>query len=75
MGNGYVIKVAKNRAGIAQNNAEYNISQYVSSGLFAKVVQVSYDFTFLIMEEADKIDSMLRYGNILMLEVKKDCFS
>ena len=58
LGNGYVIKVAKNWAGIAQNKSEYNISQYDDSGLFAKVVQVSNDFKFLIMEKADKIYSM-----------------
>jgi hypothetical protein len=58
LGNGYVIKVAKNLAGIAQNKSEYNISQYDDSGLFAKVVQVSNDFKFLIMEKADNIYSM-----------------
>jgi hypothetical protein len=56
--NGYVIKVAKNRAGIAQNKSEYDISEYDDSGLFAEVVQVSNDFKLLIMEKADKIYSM-----------------
>ncbi|WP_315078908.1 hypothetical protein [uncultured Clostridium sp.] len=53
--NGYVIKVAKNRAGIAQNKSEYNISYYDNSGLFAKVVDVSNNFDLLIMEKADEI--------------------
>lgn len=53
--NGYVIKVAKNRAGIAQNESEYNISDYDNSGLFAKVIEVSNNFKFLIMEKADKV--------------------
>ena len=52
---GYVIKVAKNRAGIAQNESEYNISHDDNSGLFAKVIEVSNNFKFLIMEKADKI--------------------
>lgn len=58
LGNRYVIKVAKNKAGIAQNKSEYNISRYVDSGLFAKVLKVSNDYNFLIMEKADKIWSM-----------------
>ena len=53
--NGYVLKVAKNRAGIAQNESEYNISYFDNSGLFAKVIEVSNNFKFLIMEKADKV--------------------
>lgn len=53
--NGYVIKVAKNRAGIAQNESEYNISYDDNSGLFAKVIEVSNNFKFLIMEKAGKV--------------------
>lgn len=55
LGNGYVIKVAKNQAGIAQNKSEYKISFYDRSDLFAKVIQVSNDFSLLIMKKADKI--------------------
>jgi hypothetical protein len=67
LGNGYVIKVAKNMAGIAQNKCEYNISHYDNSDLFAKVVQVSGDFYFLIMEKADKIyniSEVFKYFNV-----------
>ena len=53
--NGYVIKVAKNRAGIAQNESEYNISYRDNSDLFAKVIEVSNNFKFLIMEKAGKV--------------------
>ena len=53
--NGYVIKVAKNRAGIAQNKSEYKISSNDHSDLFAKVIKVSDGFNFLIMQKADKI--------------------
>jgi hypothetical protein len=55
MKNGYVIKMAKNRAGIAQNKSEYEISSKDHSNLFAKVIQASNDFRLLIMEKADKI--------------------
>lgn len=55
LGNGYVIKAAKNIAGIAQNKCEYIISSNDNSNLFAKVIQVSNDFTLLIMQKADKI--------------------
>ena len=65
--NGYVIKVAKNIAGIAQNQSEYAISYYDDSNLFARVVNVSNDFYFLVMEKADKIDNIsevFRYFNV-----------
>ena len=65
--NGYVIKVAKNRAGIAQNKAEYKISDNDNSDLLAKVVQVSNDFGLLIMEKSDtiyNISYVLKYFNV-----------
>ena len=36
LGNRYVLKVAKNLAGIAQNKSEYKISSYDETNLFAK---------------------------------------
>lgn len=56
--NGYVVKVAKNIAGIAQNQTEYAISNYDDSNLFARVISISNDFYFLVMEKADKIDNI-----------------
>lgn len=67
LGNGYVVKVAKNRAGIAQNESEYNISYYDNSGLFAEVAKVSKNFNFLIMKKASKIynfSEVLRHFNV-----------
>lgn len=64
LGNGYVIKVAKNTKGIAQNKAEYQISLNDASDLFAKITQVSENFNFLIMEKAERIkdfSSVLKY--------------
>lgn len=65
--NGYVVKVAKNIAGIAQNQTEYAISNYDDSNLFARVISISNDFYFLVMEKADKIDNIsdvFRYFNV-----------
>lgn len=74
LGNGYVIKVAKNRAGVAQNKSEYNISYYDNSDLFAKVVQVSSDFYFLIMEKADKIYNISEVFNYFKVIGKRGLF-
>ena len=67
MENGYVIKMAKNQAGIAQNKSEYIISANDHSNLFAKVVQASNDFKLLMMQKADKIYNIsyvLKYFNV-----------
>jgi hypothetical protein len=74
LGNGYVIKVAKNWAGIAQNECEYNISHYDNSDLFAKVVQVSSDFYFLIMEKADKIYNISEVFKHFKVSDKRELF-
>ncbi|HEX9024848.1 MAG TPA: hypothetical protein VF839_00110 [Clostridium sp.] len=67
MGNGYVIKMAKNQAGIAQNKSEYIISSNDHSDLFAKVIQASENFKLLIMQKAEKIYNIsyiLKYFNV-----------
>ena len=67
LGNGYVVKVAKNMAGIAQNRVEHQISLRDNSNLFAKVIEVSGDFQFLIMKKADRINNfshVLKYFNV-----------
>lgn len=58
LGNGYVVKLSKNEAGIAQNKSEYKISSNINSDLFAKVVSVSNDFMLLIMEKAISINDI-----------------
>lgn len=65
--NGYVLKIAKNSAGLAQNQEEYRISLMDVSGLFAKVSNVSYDFKYLIMRKARRIGSdryIFRFFNV-----------
>ena len=56
--NGYVVKVAKNKKGFAQNEAEYQISSTSNSVLFAKILQISEDYHMLIMQKAEKINSI-----------------
>ncbi|MGL4106650.1 hypothetical protein [Clostridium sp. LP20] len=76
--NGYVIKVAKNMAGIAQNQTEYRISFNENSDIFAKVIKVSGNFKFLIMKKAERINNfseVLRYfsttNNTELLRLKE----
>lgn len=67
LNNGYVVKAAKNRKGIVQNKAESEIASSDRSHIFAKVLDVSQDFHFLIMEKADRITSFAevwRYYNV-----------
>lgn len=67
LGNGYVVKVAKNMAGIAQNEVEHRISFLEDSNLLAEVIEVSGDFKFLVMKKADIINNfsdVLRYFNV-----------
>lgn len=56
--NGYVVKIAKNAKGIAQNKAEYNISLNSQSDILAKVTSASKGFKYIIMEKADKIKNL-----------------
>ena len=72
--NGYVIKVAKNSAGIAQNKSEYKISTEDKSNLFAKVIQVSEDYALLIMQKADKISSISYVWRYFNVTSKKQLF-
>ena len=75
LGNGYVVKAAKNKAGIAQNKYEYKISLYDNSELLAKVIQVSTDFRFLIMQKADKINHISYVWKYFNVTNKKELFS
>lgn len=58
LGDGHVIKVAKNKKGIAQNEVEHRISRETSSKLFAPVISMSEDARYLIMEKAERVYSM-----------------
>ncbi len=58
LGNGYVVKKARNYKGIAQNKAENQIYNHSRSELFAGIIAVSDDYTYLVMEKAEAIRSM-----------------
>lgn len=75
MKNGYVIKVAKNQAGIAQNKSEYKISSNDHSNLFAKVIHASNDFRILIMQKANKIYNISYVWNYFNVTSKKELFN
>lgn len=53
--NGYVVKVEKNRKGIAQNQVEYEIALADQTNIFAKIPNASMDYRFLIMEKAERM--------------------
>jgi len=55
MGNGKVVKAAKNVKGLAQNIEEYKIALEDDSGLFAKIWALSGDNRYLIMDKADRV--------------------
>jgi predicted nucleotidyltransferase len=65
--NGYVVKLAKNKKGIAQNKTEYQIALEEDSKLFARILKVSDDFNLLIMEKAELVSNLsevLKYFNV-----------
>jgi hypothetical protein len=67
LGNGYVVKVAKNMRGIAQNIVEHDIALSGDTPLFAKILKTSEKFRFLIMEKADRvrhISDVWKYFNV-----------
>ncbi len=67
MGNGFAVKVAKNRKGIAQNKAEYDICKSGAPDVFARIIKVSEHFDLLIMEKAEKLEDfsvVLKHFNV-----------
>lgn len=67
IGDGYVVKVAKNRKGIAQNEVEYRIKSDTNSPIFASISGISPDHQYLIMEKAARIyhiSYILRYYKV-----------
>lgn len=67
LGNGKVVKSAKNMKGIAQNFEEYRIALTDDSGMFARVYDMSDDYRYLIMDKANgvrDISQIWRYFNV-----------
>lgn len=74
LGNEYVVKVAKNIRGIAQNEAEYKIAVTSDTYLFAKILRASESFRFLIMEKTEKIQSISFVWNYFNVKSNKELF-
>ena len=74
MEDGSVVKVAKNRRGVAQNEAEYKIGLEDPSHLFAKVFAVSERFTFLIMEKAKRINRISGVWEYFQVKSNKELY-
>jgi hypothetical protein len=58
LNNGYVVKVAKNNRGVAQNEAEYRIASENNTNIFAKIAQVSENYNMLIMEKSEPVKNI-----------------
>ena len=64
--NGMALKIAKNVRGYAQNQIEAIISEMDDSQLFAKVLFISKDNLYLVMEKAESVtdfSQVLHYFN------------
>lgn len=72
--NGYVVKVARNRRGLAQNKAEHQIASTNHSRIFARIVAVSEDFIFLIMEKAEKVKSITEVWSYYHVKNNRELF-
>ena len=70
--NGFVIKIARNVRGIAQNIAEYDISNDNYSNFFAKVYYISDDYKCLIMEKAAVIKNESEFLRYFKINNKKE---
>jgi len=73
--NGYVVKVAKNKKGIAQNEAEYQISSRSNSALFAKILEVSENYHMLIMQKAEKINHISEVWGFFRVESNRELYN
>ena len=74
LGNGYVVKVARNKRGLAQNKAEYDISLTDDTNLFAKIKQISQNSILLIMERAEKINHISEVWDYFHVNSNRELF-
>lgn len=72
--NGYVVKVAKNQKGIAQNKAEYKISSEDQTNIFAKIKYVTDDNQILVMEKAELIKDIFDVWRCFDVKNNKEFF-
>lgn len=72
--NGSALKVAKNVRGYAQNQMESIISEMDDSELFAKVLYLSKDNHYLIMEKAEPIHNFAIVRNYFKVSNNNELF-
>lgn len=72
--NGTVLKTAKNVRGYAQNQIEYIISEMDDSEQFAKVLYISKDNLYLIMEKAEPIYDFSQVRNYFGVNTNRELF-
>ena len=72
LNNGFVLKIARNIMGIAQNEAEFLIFNESKLDLLARVYFVSDDYKYLIMKKAKSIKNEKEFLNYFNIENKKD---
>ena len=67
IGDGYVVKAAKNYRGLKQNRMEYMVFNNEKSRILAPVLAISEDNRFLIMRKGERLNSfypVLQYYNV-----------
>ncbi len=72
--NGTVLKAAKNVRGYAQNQIEYIISEMDDSEQFAKVLYISKDNLYLIMEKAEPVTDFSQVRNYFKVKTNHELF-
>lgn len=72
--NGTALKVAKNVRGYAQNQMEYIISEMDDSELFAKVLYISKDNLYLIMEKAEPVINFAQVRSYFKVSTNRELF-
>lgn len=72
--NGYVVKVAKNPRGIAQNKVEYDIASKSNTNIFSRVLTVSEDYQYLIMERAERIRNIYYVMNYYKVKNTRELY-
>ena len=72
--NGYVVKVAKNPRGIAQNKVEYDIASKSNTHIFSRVLTVSEDFKYIIMERAERIRNIYYVMNYYKVKNTRELY-
>ncbi|EOS28757.1 hypothetical protein C807_03278 [Lachnospiraceae bacterium 28-4] len=74
LGDGSALKVARNAKGYAQNQVESIISEMDDSDLFAKVLFVSPDNRYLVMEKADPVSDFSVIRNYFHVNTNRELF-